>query len=716
MTTTSTTEPSEAIFRPGDFLQDGRYALYKKLGHGGMGEVWAARDLHRAEGHKDSWVAIKVLRPSRNIDEDVARRLRAEIDTLLAVQHPHLVHAYEAGTDDSRGIFYYVMEYLLGATLQDALTKTGGLPLSNALRFVAKIGAASHALHRAGVIHRDLKPDNIMIARGGRPVLIDLGIAKRDPKYFPGRSTLRTDADARLGTMDYMSPEQCMGEALDPRSDVYALGLISYVTMAGYHPAQGRPGGLFPTDFRWWSGWHLNNEPKPLYDVKSWIHPKVAEAVAKAMAKKPADRYRSAAELVHAWEDLAEWLLDHRLSTPPKTVRRPTALGMALATTEDAASRTESEPLTIGGDLTAAREQVGMDAPSVQAQAQSPQPRGGLAAALPTICGPMSARRDETTTGSAVSVNVSAVNGGETAPHSMERSAPTPRVADGLPFRAERAPSVIAVETRARGAESERSAPSVVPASTPNGTEIVRVPPQERSGARASERPDANAGPRTRNGTQILRVPPSPRGETGPMPGSESPRGPRVKTVELGPIDAALRIEPVSGARGSGAPVSGRTRTSVTPEPQVKAAISTRRPQTGRSRAWAMLVIACVLLGGALAITIDRLLQRAESGATTSSGATTPSGATTTTSTSVATTSTPVTVTAGGTASATVTATASTSATPSGSTPTPQPGSSASAPTGSAPTGSGGKKATSSKPTSPPKAPTLSPHSDRILD
>lgn len=388
------------ILKAGDFLHGGRFAVLRLLGRGGMGEVWCARDLHQPEGDAASWVAIKVLRPQADLDAELERRLHHEFEALKRMAHRNLVRAYCSGTDPDRGVFYYVMEYLIGTTLQHAIEKTGGLPLVNGLRMVAQVARAAHTMHLAGVIHRDLKPDNIMLARPARPapqgrqplgashrvraVVIDVGIAKCDPTHFPGRS-LHTDPEVLLGTMDYMSPEQCIGGHLDGRSDVYAVGLIAWVAAVGRHPAQPHRDAPLPRDFRWWSGFHLNQEPKPLFDVASWIHPRVWEVVGRALAKKREDRYRTAAELAKALEELSDWLQERGLSNPPRRERFSAAAYLPFATTGEV-----MEPVSGPAPVPVSSRTSGAPASGVpfsRGRSATSRRPGALPAAVPTICG-----------------------------------------------------------------------------------------------------------------------------------------------------------------------------------------------------------------------------------------------------------------------------------------------------------------------------------------
>jgi len=322
------------IFKPGDFCKGGRYKIFDLLGAGGMCEVWRAFD-EEAPSYEEQWVAVKVLRSKLGFDSDSKKRLEKEARTLLDIQHDNLVRVFHADVDDERNLFFYVMELLQGETLDAKIKRTGGLDLEEALRVVAEIADAAHLLHQLGIIHRDLKPENVYLTEDGRARVLDLGVAKFDPERFPDRATVPTGPNTILGTCPYMSPEQCFGSPLDARSDVYAIGLIAYACIAGFHAAQGSQGGWMPQDYKQWAGWHINNQPKPLPRVMTWLHEKVWKVISKALAKEPADRQRSAAELSAELRGLAAWLMaQDLLKAPAAPVRIRGAAALPLATTE----------------------------------------------------------------------------------------------------------------------------------------------------------------------------------------------------------------------------------------------------------------------------------------------------------------------------------------------------------------------------------------------
>ncbi len=335
------------IFKPGDTCKGGRYKIFDLLGAGGMCEVWRAYDEEEMQ-----WAAVKVLKSKLAFDDESKRRLEKEAETLLDLNHKHLVKVFHADVDEERNIFFYVMELLEGETLDEKIHRMGELPLVDALRIVAEVANAVHAVHVLGIVHRDLKPENTFVDKHGRTVLLDFGVAKFDPARFPDRATLPTGPNTILGTLAYMSPEQVLGSRqLDARSDVYALGLMAYKAITGFHPAQRSRGGWMPQDLGQWGGWHVNNAPKPLPLVMSWLHERVWKVVAKALAKDPSERYRSAAEFSNELLGLLAWLKSNDLLTPPAPQLKATgAAAAALATTEQdiTVTRSQVELINVG--------------------------------------------------------------------------------------------------------------------------------------------------------------------------------------------------------------------------------------------------------------------------------------------------------------------------------------------------------------------------------
>src|SRR5260370_4120924 len=204
-----------------------RYAVDRELGHGGMATVYLARDLKH-----DRAVALKVLRPELAMAVGSQRCLR-EIKIAARLQHPHILPLHDSG--DASGFLYYVMPYVAGESLGDSLQRDGPMPVEEAVRLAREVAGALEYAHTQGIVHRDVKPANIML-QAGHAVVTDFGIA-RALSEAAGSQLTRTGI--ALGTPLYMSPEQAAGDAVDGRSDVYSLGCTLYEMLSGRPPYAG---------------------------------------------------------------------------------------------------------------------------------------------------------------------------------------------------------------------------------------------------------------------------------------------------------------------------------------------------------------------------------------------------------------------------------------------------------------------------------------------
>lgn len=251
-----------------------RYEIESLVGRGGMGEVYRATDTRLRRK-----VALKVLRPDRGGDEAVARLFR-EARSAAVLSHPNTVAIHDVG--EAEGIFYIVMELVTGAPL---LTYVGDdrVPVARKLGWLVDVARALAAAHKAGVVHRDVKPSNIMVSDEGVVKVLDFGLAKSlAPMSF------RTQHGHSLGTPRYMSPEQVAGEEVDARSDQYAFALTAYELIAGKHPGGALAGAVVPA---------------PLETVVPEVTRSVGQIVAQAMATDPSARFASMDEVVVALED-----------------------------------------------------------------------------------------------------------------------------------------------------------------------------------------------------------------------------------------------------------------------------------------------------------------------------------------------------------------------------------------------------------------------------
>jgi hypothetical protein len=267
----------------------GRYEILAPLGAGGMGEVYSARD-----PQLDRPVAIKILTTSRATGVQL-ERFEREARAVARITHPHICTIHDVG--DFGGVPFLVMELLEGETLADRLER-GPLPVDRALVSAGQIASALDAAHRKGVIHRDLKPGNVMLMASGVK-LLDFGLAKLkdiDDAETLERSTksLRlTEQGTVLGTVPYMAPEQVEGRQADARTDIFALGVILYEMTSGRPPFEGRSSASVMVSI-------LTHDPQPLSSVRPGVSASVDRVVKKCLAKDPDERWQSAADLTAA--------------------------------------------------------------------------------------------------------------------------------------------------------------------------------------------------------------------------------------------------------------------------------------------------------------------------------------------------------------------------------------------------------------------------------
>jgi tRNA A-37 threonylcarbamoyl transferase component Bud32 len=282
-------------YRPGTLI-DGRYEVTRLLGRGGMAEVYLAHDRLL-----DRPVAVKVLREHLSGDDRLLTRFRREARAAAGLSHRNIVAVHDVGVDEEAP--YIVMELVRGRALSDVLTEQGPFSPDR----VAEIGeAAARALemaHQAGIVHRDVKPGNVMLTEDGDVKLLDFGIANAV------RWTRITDTPAVQGTAEYMAPEQIRGEPADRRSDIYALGVVLYELATGRPPFAGDT--PLAIAYR-----HLEEAPPPPQAVRPDLPDGLSSILLRCLAKQPGDRYGRA-------EDLASDLRRFRAGEPPSTAPIP---------------------------------------------------------------------------------------------------------------------------------------------------------------------------------------------------------------------------------------------------------------------------------------------------------------------------------------------------------------------------------------------------------
>jgi len=265
-------------------LLGGRYQVGELLGYGGMAEVHKGRDLRLGRD-----VAIKMLRTDLARDATFQERFRREAQNSAALNHPAIVAVYDTGEEVSstgEKLPFIVMEFVAGRTLKEVLAAEQRIQPRRALEIIADICAALEFSHRHGIIHRDIKPGNVMITPNGQVKVMDFGIARA----LASGATTMTQTSAVIGTAQYLSPEQARGESVDARSDVYAAGCVLFELLVGHPPFVGDS----PVSVAYQ---HVREDPKAPSDINRDVPPDVDAIVLKALAKNPLNRYQSAQEM-----------------------------------------------------------------------------------------------------------------------------------------------------------------------------------------------------------------------------------------------------------------------------------------------------------------------------------------------------------------------------------------------------------------------------------
>jgi len=265
------------------WLIGGRYEIGDLLGYGGMAEVHKGKDVRLGRD-----VAVKVLRADLARDPSFQNRFRREAQAAAGLNHPSIVAVYDTGEDDGPEGHtpYIVMEYVEGHTLRDVLKGQGHLPSQQAMEITAEVCSALDFSHRSGIVHRDIKPGNVMITDAGAIKVMDFGIARA----LADNAATVTATAAVIGTAQYLSPEQARGESVDARSDVYSTGCLLYELLTGHPPFTGDS----PVAIAYQ---HVRENPQVPSSVNHAVPPALDSIVMKALAKNPLNRYQTAAEM-----------------------------------------------------------------------------------------------------------------------------------------------------------------------------------------------------------------------------------------------------------------------------------------------------------------------------------------------------------------------------------------------------------------------------------
>src|SRR3954465_4344487 len=249
---------------------DGRYRIERKLGAGGMGAVYLAED--QGLGRR---VAIKILNDRHAADDSFIERFRREAKNAAGLSHPNIVSIYDRG--EAEGTYYIAMEYLDGRSLKELIVGRGPAPIKTAIDYARQTLAAVGFAHRQGIVHRDIKPHNVIVNPEGRLKVTDFGIARS------GASQM-TEAGSIIGTAQYLSPEQARGAHVDQRSDIYSVGVVLYEMLTGEVPF----GGDTPVEI---AMKHLSNVPSAPSDLNPTVPHDLDAIVLRALAKDPGGRY-----------------------------------------------------------------------------------------------------------------------------------------------------------------------------------------------------------------------------------------------------------------------------------------------------------------------------------------------------------------------------------------------------------------------------------------
>jgi eukaryotic-like serine/threonine-protein kinase len=296
----------------------GPYEIGAPLGAGGMGEVYRARDTRLGRD-----VAVKILPSQFSNDPTLKQRFEREAKTISQLSHPHICVLHDIGSQD--GVDYLVMELVDGETLAQRLDR-GPLPLDQVLKIGAQIADALDKAHRNGVVHRDLKPGNLMLTRSGAK-LLDFGLAKPPVSQAVGMTLTAdmtqvapvTQAGTIVGTFQYMSPEQIEGKEVDGRSDIFALGAVLYEMLTGKRAFQGKSQLSVASAI-------LEKDPEPISTTKPLTPPALDHAIRMCLAKSPEDRWQTASDLKSELNWIAE------TGAPPEQAAAPRSNRSALIT------------------------------------------------------------------------------------------------------------------------------------------------------------------------------------------------------------------------------------------------------------------------------------------------------------------------------------------------------------------------------------------------
>jgi serine/threonine-protein kinase len=280
----------------------GRYVLERELGRGGMGAVFLARDLKL-----DRLVAIKVLPPEMAVRPELRERFLRETRTAASFSHPNIVSVHSV--EETPGLLFFVMSYIEGETLTQRVKRQGPLPVPEAIRMLQEVAWALSYAHGRGVVHRDIKPDNVLLERStGRALVMDFGIARS-----VAASGL-TQVGEAIGTPHFMSPEQAAGDKVDGRSDLYSLGVVAYFAVSGRLPFDGDSAQAVMVA-------HISQPAAPITRFRPDLPAPLASAIDRCLAKSPEERFPTGEAMVESLEQVRGRQVDVHPAVRVWTVR-----------------------------------------------------------------------------------------------------------------------------------------------------------------------------------------------------------------------------------------------------------------------------------------------------------------------------------------------------------------------------------------------------------
>jgi serine/threonine-protein kinase len=334
----------------------GRYRLEARLGFGGMSTVHLATDLRL-----ERQVAVKLLAEHLAEDPTFVSRFQREAQAAARLVHPNIVQVFDSGQDQSTGQYFIVMEYIEGSSCAEILRDQGWIEVDEAIAIIDQACEGLNYAHRHGVVHRDVKPGNLLRAREGEVKLADFGIAKATEQ-----SSI-TQVGSVLGTAAYLAPEQARGEEAGPRADLYALGVVTYQLISGRLPYEAN--SLTELALK------QQQEAPPMLDtLVAAVRPELADAVAIALALDPGDRYQTAREMGRALSD-GEHGISPRERRAGGRAPETEATSLLASTPRSAGAEAAAGAAAAGGAVRARRPRPGpprASAPAEQAASAAP--------------------------------------------------------------------------------------------------------------------------------------------------------------------------------------------------------------------------------------------------------------------------------------------------------------------------------------------------------